>query len=213
MGFWQRAGHRVPGSERVPRHQRLWLCRVARGSRPDRNPLRRRSDRLETYLIAGLFVAGGVGAPFAAQAASHASFSHGLNVRADQSASRHQVKATLTEDADGGGYALTTNVPAQATWTSVDGTAREGIVPARSGTKTGGTVTVWTTAHGDLVGPPLTIAEVADQADAAMVGAITGVVVGCAGGAVAIRQLLDRRRMAAWDADWRATAPSWNRQR
>jgi hypothetical protein len=213
MGFWRRPGHRVPGSERVRGHQRLWLWRVARGARPDRNPLRRRADRLETYLIAGLFLAGGAGAPFAAQAASQASFSHGLHVRAEQLASRYQVPAVLTGDADSGGYSLTSNVPAQATWTAVDGTSRAGVVPAPSGTRSGGSVIVWTLASGELTGPPLTVAEVADQADAALVGAITGVVVACVAGALAIRQLIDRRRMAAWDDDWRATAPAWNRQR
>lgn len=210
MGFWRR--QRGPGSERVRGHQRLW--RVARGARPDRNPLRRRTDRMETYLIAGLIVSGGIGAPFAAQAASQASFGHGLQVRAGQLASRYQVPAVLSTDADAGtGYSLTSSVPASATWISVDGTSRAGVVPAPPGTKAGQGVTLWTTKDGQLAGPPLTIAEVADQADAAMVGAITGVIVGCAAGAVAIRQVLDRRRMAAWDADWRSTAPTWNRQR
>ena len=31
--------------------------------------------------------------------------------------------------------------------------------------------------------------------------------------AIDIRQLLNRRRMAAWEADWIVTAPAWNRQR
>ena len=31
--------------------------------------------------------------------------------------------------------------------------------------------------------------------------------------AAVIRQLANRRRMTAWDADWVTTAPMWNRQR
>ena len=46
-----------------------------------------------------------------------------------------------------------------------------------------------------------------------MVGAIAGAAVVYIAGAAAIRQLMNRRRMAAWDADWVATAPTWNRQR
>jgi hypothetical protein len=38
-------------------------------------------------------------------------------------------------------------------------------------------------------------------------------VAGCAAGVAAIRQLLNRRRMAAWEADWSVTEPAWNRQR
>jgi hypothetical protein len=54
---------------------------------------------------------------------------------------------------------------------------------------------------------------VASQADAATIGVVVaaGVIYIC--GAAVTRQLLNRRRMAAWDADWVTTAPAWNRQR
>ena len=48
------------------------MGRWLHGVRPDRNPLRRTSDRVETYLLAGLFAALAAAAPFAAQSASHA---------------------------------------------------------------------------------------------------------------------------------------------
>jgi hypothetical protein len=90
---------------------------------------------------------------------------------------------------------------------------RSGAVPAKPGSSTGTTVTVWTYANGYLASPPLTTAEVAGQADAAMAGAIAGVGIVCVAGAGAIRQVVNRRRMAAWDADWLATAQTWNRQK
>jgi hypothetical protein len=214
MGFWRGPGKHMPGNERVPRFTGHPLVRAARGARPDRNPLRRGTDRLETCLVAGLILAGAAGMPFAAQAASHASFDNAMHVRQEQLATRHPVQAVLTEDASGaGGYSLTTAVPAEATWTAADGAHRSGEVAAQSGALQGSIVTIWTDASGDPVTPPLRISEIADQADAAMVGAITGVVAGCAVGALAIRQVLNRRRMAAWEADWLATAPTWNRQR
>ncbi|MGH3166812.1 MAG: Rv1733c family protein [Trebonia sp.] len=201
--------------KKTPSLRGRWLCRAVRGARPDRNPLRRRTDRLETYLLVGLFAAAVAGAPFAAKAASHAAYLNALHVQQEQLASRHQVSAVLAQDAaPASGYTLSVNVLTQANWTSVTGVRRSGEVPAPPGSLAGTPVTVWTdNASGYLDSPPLTAAEVASQADAAMVGAIAGVAIVYLAGTGTIRQLLNRRRMAAWDADWVATAPTWNRQR
>jgi hypothetical protein len=194
--------------------QGFWLFRTVRGLRPDRNPLRRGTDRLETFLLAGLFVAAAVGAPFAAQAASHASRVDAQHAQQEQLATRHQVRATLAQNAAPvSAYGMNTYVLTQATWTSVDGVRRSGAVPAVPGSPKGRAVTVWTYTDGYLASPPLTAAEIAGQADAAMAGAIAGVGIVCAAGAGAIRQVANRRRMAAWDADWLATAQMWNRQK
>jgi hypothetical protein len=194
--------------------QGLWLHRTVRGAWPDRNPLRRGTDRLETCLLVGLFVAAAAGAPFAAQAASHASYVDALHARQEQLATRHQVGAVLTQAADPvSGYALSTSVLTKATWTSVTGVRRSGEVPAEPGSPKGTTVTVWTDdGSGYLDSPPLTVTEAAGQADAAMVGAITGTAIAYVAGTGAIRQLLNRRRMAAWEADWLTTAQTWNHQ-
>lgn len=196
-----------------PRIAGCWLYRAVRGARPDRNPLRRGTDRLETYLLAGLFAAVAAGTPFAAQAASHASYVNTLHVQQEQLATSHQVRAMLTQDAAvASGYALNVNVLTPATWTSATGVRRSGVVPTAPGSRKGTAVTVWTDGSGYLESPPLTASEVTGQADAAMVGAFAGAAVVFVAGAGAIRQLMNRRRMAAWDADWVTTAPMWNRQ-
>jgi hypothetical protein len=84
---------------RYPRIAGCWLYRTVRGARPDRNPLRRGTDRLETYLLAGLFAAVAAGTPFAAQAASHASYVNTLHVQQEQLATSYQARAMLTQDA------------------------------------------------------------------------------------------------------------------
>jgi hypothetical protein len=86
-------------------------------------------------------------------------------------------------------------------------------VPAVPGSPKGTAVSVWTDGNGYLDSPPLALSEVASQADAATIGVVVaaGVIYIC--GAAVTRQLLNRRRMAAWDADWVTTAPAWNRQR
>jgi hypothetical protein len=192
-----------------------WLPRALRGARLDRNPLRRGVDRVETCLLVGLFMGLAAGAPFAAQAASQASYTGGLQARQEQMATRHEVQAVLTSEAPSlSGYALNTSVLTEATWTSVTGVHRSGEVPAEPGSPKGSAVTVWTDdATGYLDGPPLTMAEAAGQADAAMVGAIAGTGLLYLAGVGVVVHVLNRRRMAAWEADWLATAPAWNRQR
>jgi hypothetical protein len=112
-----------------------------------------------------------------------------------------------------GGYELAGSVPAYATWTSVAGVPRSGVVPAVAGSPKGAAVRVFTDHAGDLVIPPLTMAEVANEADAAGVGAVVGLVAVTLVGAAGIRQAVNRRRIADWAAYWAVTAQTWNRQR
>jgi hypothetical protein len=190
-----------------------WHRRVLRGLRPDRNPLRRTSDRVETYLLMALFLVAAAGAPFAALAASHAAHDAALHAEQVQMASRHQVRAVLTQPAGSGvGYTLTSEVPVQATWTSVAGVRRAGDVIAPAGSPKGTAVTVWTDTAGDLTSPPLLNSQVAGQADMAAVCAIAGVGVLYLCEAAVLRRVLHKRRISAWDADWEVTARAWNRQ-
>jgi hypothetical protein len=191
------------------------LGRLVRGLRPDRNPLRRTSDRVESYLLAGLLVAALAGAPFAAQAASHAAYAGALRAEQAQLADRHQVQAVLTQSAgnDNSTYTLSTEVPVQAAWTSPAGERRTADILVLAGTPRGTAVTIWTDAQGNPSSPPLEPAQVAGQGDVAGLGAIVAVAALylCATGIV--RYVMYRRRMAAWEADWAVTAQAWNRQR
>src|SRR5689334_17938887 len=198
---------------RFPRIQGCWLLRAIRGARPDRNPLRRGTDRLETCLLVGLFAATAAVTPFAARLAGHASYAAALQVRQEQLTDKHQVQAVLTRNAGPvSGYSITAYVLTPATWTSVTGVRRSDEVPAGPGSLKGTSVSIWTDRDGYLDSPPLAASEAASQADAATIGVIVAGGVVFITGAAAIRQLVNRRRMAAWDADWVATAPTWNPQ-
>jgi hypothetical protein len=199
---------------RPPSIQGSWLLRAIRGARPDRNALRRGTDRLETCLLVGLFVVLAAATPFTAALAGRVSYVNGLHARQEQLATRHQVRAVLTNDASAvSTYSLSGYVLTPATWTSVAGVRRSEEVPAKPGSLKGTFVTVWTDGNGNLDSPPLAVSDLASQADAATTGVIIGAGVVYIVGAAAIRQLCNRRRMAAWDADWLATAPTWNPQR
>jgi hypothetical protein len=190
-----------------------WLSRQVRGARPDRNPLRRNIDRLETCLLAGLFAGVAAAAPFAVHAASQAAYRSALEARQAELGTRFEVRAVLTGSAGPTSGYLAADVPALGQWTSVSGVRRSGEIPVWPGSPAGTTVPVWTDASGYLASPPLGLPEAAGDADAAAACAVAGLVVSCGAGAVAIRRLLNRRRMAAWEADWLVTAPAWNRQR
>ena len=186
-----------------------------RGLRPDRNPLRRTLDRVETYLLAGLLVATLAGAPFAAQAASHAAYAGALRTEQAQLATRHQTRAVLTQPAGDtdSTYTLSTEVPVQATWTSATGVRQTGEILALAGSPKGTTVSIWTDAQGNPTTAPLLPSQVAGQADVAALAAIFAVAVLYLCATVVLRYSMYRRRMAAWDADWVVTAQAWNRQR
>src|SRR5438034_11688400 len=71
-----------------------WLPRLARRWRPDGNPLRRTSDRIEAVLLAILIAAFLCGAPLAGIAAGRAAAAS--NIRAEHAqAGVHRVAAAL----------------------------------------------------------------------------------------------------------------------
>ena len=190
------------------------MGRWLRGMRPDRNPLRRTSDRVETCLLAGLFAALAAAAPFAAQSASHAAYAGALRAQHAQLAASHLVRAELTQVIldPSSAYTLSPDVSAVATWTSVTGVRSTGQVLAPDGSKKGNIISVWTDATGNLVSTPLLTSQVSSDGQLAAFGAVAGLGALWLGSAAAARLVLNRRRMAAWDADWLVTAPAWNRR-
>jgi len=187
-------------------------ARAVRGLWPDRNPLRRTVDRVEAAIVGGLVVAFLAGAPLAAVAAWHAAYSMGSRTARTQQAAWHQVPAVplTTVPASGSGQAGAT---VRARWTAPDGTRHTGAIPVPQGATAGHAVPVWVDAAGRLTGPPLQLAQARLQAAlAAMLAPIAaGLVLLCAGQIA--HGVLGRRRLAAWDADWRATGPQWTRRR
>jgi hypothetical protein len=188
-----------------------WVVRAVRGLWLDRNPLRRTIDRAEAVVVAALAVAFLAGAPLAAVAAGHYAYSHTSRTGAAQRAARHRVPAKLDTTVPASGDGDQATVP--ASWTAPDGRRHTGMVPAPLVAPARGTVMIWINQAGRLTGAPLQPAQARSQAVLAAVLAplILGMLVLCAGQFA--RVALDRRRLAAWDAQWRATGPQWTRQR
>jgi hypothetical protein len=212
MSVYDRPGHRRPWMSREPGVSRLG--RFVRGRRLDRNPLRRPSDRAESAVLIVLVIAFIAAAPFAALACGEWVHAAAHQVQATQRASRYQVPAVVLRVPQGSqasGFAAPAP-EARARWTAPDGKVISDEVPVLAATAAGTVVRVWITRDGQLTDAPLQDTQVAGQADFA---ATTGVVALAATLAVTgalARRALDKRRIAAWDADWRATGRRWTRR-
>lgn len=188
------------------------LGRFVRGRRPDRNPLRRTSDRLETAVLALLAVAFLAAAPFAARASAQWAHASARQAQLAEQASWRQVPALVLNAAspargDGGYAALETE--ARARWTAPNGTVVTGEIPVAPNTAAGAVVRLWVTSDGQLTDAPLQASQVAN--DAVLAGSFSVIALATLLAVVGMlaRRALDRQRMAAWDAEWRAAGPHW----
>jgi hypothetical protein len=178
----------------------------------DRNPLRRRSDVIEAWLwpaVATLLL--GLG-PVAAGFAGHwVHVQAGAAQRAERS--WHRASAVLLAPAPG--PVVRDSSDSWLDWTRARwiaaGKPHVGEVPVTSGTDAGARVPIWLDRAGQVRVPPLTAGQVADRAELAEWLAVTALAVALVGAAIALRLLLDRRRLASWDTAWRSCGPQWTR--
>jgi hypothetical protein len=183
--------------------------RFVRGRRLDDNPLRRASDRAETLVLIVLAAVFLVCAPLAAPAS--AGWAHAMAQRTELAqASRSQVTAVVVTTPTRpvlsyGGYVST----AKVRWTAPDGTAVTRRVQVRAGTEVGDSLNVWTTPDGQLTVQPLNSSQVASLTALGAAGGVAALAAVLALASALARWLLNRRRLAGWDADWQATEPRW----
>ncbi|WP_157099852.1 Rv1733c family protein [Microbispora sp. ATCC PTA-5024] len=183
-----------------------WALRRVRLYRPDGNPLRRASDRLEA-LAALVFLALCVACLGPAAVAGNAVYRSGVA----QERAGQWVTATVLAEAP------------KLTWVSLEGAAAElrtrvawtvpgrgrvvGEAPVPEGTKPGALVRVWLDPSGRPGdGPPV---HMETTVGAVVTGVSTeAVAVGLLLASLALfRALLDRRRFAAWEAEWISVNP------
>jgi hypothetical protein len=175
-------------------------------------PLKRTSDTVESVsrVVVLLVVLLSVPGALAVGTAVRSDLAATARQQAEE---RTRVTAVVTADAVAPADASPrTRVPVPARWTSPGGEPVEGEVPARPTTRTGDTLTLWTTADGRRSDEPMTPAEVR-RSTLVLVGAgWTGSV-----GAVvllhtALCRLLDRLRDRRWTREWARVEPTWSRR-
>ena len=183
--------------------------RLARRLGLDGNPLRRRIDKIAACLAALLMAVFLTGAPMLSVAAARWA-GHAAATAQRAARSWHRVPAVLLRGAPlpALGWAFGSSwVPAR--WSAPDGQERAGRIPVSSRLAAGRTVRLWVDTAGSPTGPPPSHgAAVASEAVAAAFASVAlGAVLWWLAGAG--RWVLDRRRLAAWEAAWAAIGPQW----
>lgn len=190
----------------------MWT-RTARRLGFDHNPLRRRWDLIDGWLLPAAIAAFVLLGPVAATVAGLWAHADNMAIqRADKS--WHQVSAVLLEPVPGplfpDGGANSWLVWSPARWVA-DGRARTGDVPAPAGASAGTTVKVWVNRAGSAQAPPLTAAGARNRILITVAFTLAGLTAVLTAAAVATRWMLDRRRIASWEAGWLSVEPQWSR--
>jgi hypothetical protein len=193
------------------------LSRVTRFLGLDRNPLRRRVDRVEAWLSLLLTATFLVAGPAVAWYAGGAAYHNAARVARDEQRERVQVNAVLEAEAkvaySGSDDSPGAQEPVQARWQGPDGTTHRGmIVPDRPG-PVGTVVRVWTDRVGRLTDPPQTVGS--GRVNGIAIGVLALMVMGgmLAGVALLIRQVANRRRLVWWQGEWTVVEPRWTGRR
>ncbi|MEU8849539.1 hypothetical protein AB0C70_25580 [Streptomyces sp. NPDC048564] len=172
------------------------------------NPLRRGSDRFESWFRGFLILALLVGLPAAALGAGLMAYESSMRTVQAQTAERQEVTARLTSD--GKGVSASSKQQVQVRWTDDNGTVRTATTLVKAGTPKGATVRVWVDRDGKITGPPNS--ELNARTTGWFVGGLAAL--GVAGGFFAVgagmHHLLDRRRYGQWEAEWDLVEPLWS---
>ena len=188
--------------------------RLARKLGLDRNPLRRPTDKVATWLMVQFLVVVLIGAPLFAIAA----FTWAARVgAAEQRAERswREVPAVLLRsvpvpDSFAGGVFGYSWVPAR--WTAPNGKVRSGDIPVEVGLTAGRKVRLWVDAAGTPTDVPLTHRAIVARAGTAAAVATVALLIALSSLALIVRWLLDRRRLTDWELAWAIVGPQWTKR-
>lgn len=188
--------------------------RLARKLGVDANPLRRRTDKIATWLMAQFLVVVLIGAPlFAIAAFTWAARAGAAEQRAERS--WREVPAVLLRsvpvpDSFAGGVFGYFWVPAR--WTAPNGKVRSGDIPVAVGLTAGRRVRLWVDAAGMPTDAPLTHRAVVARAATAAAVATAALLIALSCLALIVRWLLDRRRLVDWELAWAIVGPQWTKR-
>jgi hypothetical protein len=204
-------------SSRTPGTPRTGLARLARWLGFSRSPLRRGADRAEVAVRLTVLVLLVVALPVAVIAVGRWTDHQALRQARAQAAADHPVRAVLLQDSPGAGApdpysAVQVNwVPGR--WTAPDGSVQTGDVLAPAGAPEGSTIATWIDGSGRITDPPAAHNAVIGDVVVAGTLACLGALFVLLGAQALACRALDRRRLNAWEAEWRAIGPLWTGHR
>ncbi|MGW1957172.1 Rv1733c family protein [Streptomyces sp. NPDC001920] len=184
------------------RGPKVWLWRWRR------NPLKRRADAVEAWVLLAAWALTLLTGVFTGLATA-GTVERGM---ARERVEWRPVVALLSEQAPGTsrpGTPSGASVWGKVRWSTPDGASRTGQARVRPGSGVGTPVTVWTDAQGRLVTRPATESEARSRA--ALVGGLVGVFAASVPfvGGRALRSRLESRRIDRWGYEWARFGPLW----
>lgn len=189
------------------------LARLGRWFGLDRNPLRRRSDRVEGFVRLFAVVVFAVAAVLASSTAAQ-NYESGLRAAAEEAKGRHQTTVVLLEHprmVAVPGQPVTVGGYARAQWRAQDGTTKEAVLRVPSALRAGDRTPIWLDTAGRQVEPPGTRQITLLSLVAVALGMTVAVAVLLILLVVGVRQFNEHRWRRIWEAEWAAVEPQWRR--
>jgi hypothetical protein len=188
-------------------------ARLARALALDSNPLRRASDRAEAWIRAGLLALFVITALITAQAAGGWVLQTATPERGSGTAPGHAVHAVLLQPVPavhaGPAPGPAAQVPVRARWHTPGAPARTGQVLAPRGSPAGSLVTIWVDPSGQLTTSPPEPGPPGHQTTIPLILILAAEALALLAVLRLFQHLLNRHRLAAWEAAWSATEPRW----
>ena len=180
----------------------------------DRNPLRRPADRIEAAVRLATAMLILVAVPIAALATGQRAGHMFLRDAQARRRADHQVSAVLTQDVPASSTATDPYLTVQTTWapvrwTAPDGSVHSGQVLVPAGARKGTETPIWINASGAITDPPAGHSAVVAEVSVTVIVTSLGLIIVLLSGLGLTRRALDRRRLSAWEAEWRAAGPLW----
>jgi hypothetical protein len=193
------------------------LARLARWLGIDRNPLRRGTDRLEAALRLVVILLAVAAVPAVAVVVGRWADHDALHRAQAERAVNHQVTAILLADAPATGipdpYTSVQTAWVPARYQPPGQPPRTSEVLAVIGAHKGSTVQTWIDSSGAVTGPPINHRILVGDVWIAVVATCLVPWLLLLAASVIVRRMLDRWRLRAWEAEWRASGPLWSGRR
>ncbi len=172
----------------------------------DRNPMRRREDRLQLAVAAVLTLLFLIVAPLLSMAVGGRIYQTEDRVARAEAARLHEVDATVLEVGKAPLYAPIT--PAKVQWRDGDGATHTSDYQATGVVKAGATVKIWLDGSGKVTEPPSSTRALS-KALLITTGMVFGIAVFFGCGYALLHRALDRRRARLWEAEWATVERVW----
>lgn len=175
----------------------------------DRNPVRRRVDRLQTILTSAFLILVLAGTPLTAWLVADRVYLSGERAANRQRMTDEQVPAIVLRTGDvaanGAGHFI--DETAHLRWRDQKGGVRSGAATVDFPARIGAVLPVWIDASGGLTSPSRTHEQTVSDGVRAGAAVAMGMATVSIVGYLLARRRLDRHRYRQWENDWAAMAP------